>query len=185
MCSSHNLANITGNPVRTHSTERVRHPAIASRLIFSRGDLRMSTQRTNLLRQFTEEQHRLETAQNAVVTQQYADDSDMASCYETTQTNILFMRYAQRRLQSLAQKLRSVEDQSHLLCLDCEEEISPKRRAAVPGTMRCATCQEEWEETPRYSCVQEDVAEFPPMMQSGQYEYGATPRLLETHVEAI
>jgi phage/conjugal plasmid C-4 type zinc finger TraR family protein len=30
-------------------------------------------------------------------------------------------------------------------CLDCGEEIPEARRAAVPGCLRCITCQTIWE----------------------------------------
>lgn len=30
-------------------------------------------------------------------------------------------------------------------CLECGEDIEPKRRAALPSAIRCIGCQDEWE----------------------------------------
>jgi DnaK suppressor protein len=38
--------------------------------------------------------------------------------------------------------LRRIEDGSFGVCLHCEEDISPKRMAAVPWTTFCIQCQE-------------------------------------------
>lgn len=38
--------------------------------------------------------------------------------------------------------LRRIDEGVFGLCLDCEEEISPKRLAAVPWASRCIACQE-------------------------------------------
>jgi DnaK suppressor protein len=39
--------------------------------------------------------------------------------------------------------LRRIEEGSFGICLHCEEEISPKRVAAVPWTSLCIQCQEQ------------------------------------------
>lgn len=46
-------------------------------------------------------------------------------------------------LRQVRQALRRVEDGSFGICLHCEEEISPKRIAAVPWTPYCIQCQEQ------------------------------------------
>jgi DnaK suppressor protein len=38
--------------------------------------------------------------------------------------------------------LRRIDEGVFGMCLDCEEEISPKRLAAVPWASRCIACQE-------------------------------------------
>lgn len=46
-------------------------------------------------------------------------------------------------LRSVRSALRRIEDGSFGTCLHCEEEISPKRVAAVPWTALCIQCQEQ------------------------------------------
>src|SRR5947199_10656967 len=45
-------------------------------------------------------------------------------------------------LRNVRSALRRIEDESFGVCLHCEEEISPKRLAAVPWTAFCIQCQE-------------------------------------------
>src|SRR5579872_1327620 len=46
-------------------------------------------------------------------------------------------------LRNVRSALRRIEDGSFGTCLHCEEEISPKRIAAVPWAPYCIQCQEE------------------------------------------
>ena len=45
-------------------------------------------------------------------------------------------------LRNVRAALRRIEDGSYGVCLHCEEDISPKRLAAVPWTAFCIQCQE-------------------------------------------
>lgn len=45
-------------------------------------------------------------------------------------------------LRNVRAALRRIEDGSFGVCLHCEEDISPKRLAAVPWTAFCIHCQE-------------------------------------------
>lgn len=45
-------------------------------------------------------------------------------------------------LRNVRAALRRIEEDSYGLCLHCEEDISPKRLAAVPWTSFCIRCQE-------------------------------------------
>src|SRR6266478_6256734 len=45
-------------------------------------------------------------------------------------------------LRNVRAALRRIEDDSFGVCVHCEEEISPKRVAAVPWTPYCIQCQE-------------------------------------------
>lgn len=47
-----------------------------------------------------------------------------------------------RLLRSVRRALRDIEEGSFGVCLHCEEDISPKRLAAVPWTPFCIQCQE-------------------------------------------
>src|SRR6476469_10819018 len=46
-------------------------------------------------------------------------------------------------LRSVRSALRRIEEGSFGICLHCEEEISPKRVAAVPWAPFCIQCQEQ------------------------------------------
>ena len=43
------------------------------------------------------------------------------------------------------QRGREPDDNPGIECIDCDEEISAKRRQAKPGCRRCITCQERFE----------------------------------------
>ena len=123
----------------------------------------MNARRTHLLRQsINEEQRRLEDAKKAVVMQQCVDDCDTASCHESVYANILLMRRSRDRLHDLTQRMAAIENQPHAWCLSCGEELSSRRLAAVLGAVRCAACQEEWEEETLYSPPREDAYAFRP-----------------------
>ena len=123
----------------------------------------MNARRTHLLRQsINEEQRRLEEARKAVVIQQCADDCDTASCYASVYTNILLMQRSRDRLHGLAQSMAVIENRTHTRCLDCGEKISSRRLTAVIDAVRCAACQEEWEEDMMHLTPQEDAYAFIP-----------------------
>src|SRR3954452_3097716 len=46
-------------------------------------------------------------------------------------------------LRNVRSALRRIDDESFGVCLHCEEEISPKRLAAVPWAPFCIQCQEQ------------------------------------------
>lgn len=48
-------------------------------------------------------------------------------------------------LRNVRSALRRIEDGSFGTCLHCEEEISPKRLAAVPWAPFCIQCQEQYD----------------------------------------
>jgi DnaK suppressor protein len=52
-------------------------------------------------------------------------------------------------LRNVRAALRSIEEGSFGLCLDCEEDISLKRLAAVPWTSFCIRCQEVADQSQR------------------------------------
>ncbi|KAB2901269.1 MAG: TraR/DksA family transcriptional regulator [Dokdonella sp.] len=48
-------------------------------------------------------------------------------------------------LDALRRRLQAMRDAGTARCVDCDEEIDPRRRAAVPHARRCAPCQHRWE----------------------------------------
>ena len=66
--------------------------------------------------------------------------------FNTQQSVELAIRNLDREsqlLRSVRSALRRIEEGSFGICLHCEEEISPKRVAAVPWTALCIQCQEQ------------------------------------------
>ena len=49
------------------------------------------------------------------------------------------------RARSRLRQNASAESRTH--CVDCEREIPPPRRAALPGVQRCVACQETQDQT--------------------------------------
>jgi len=57
-------------------------------------------------------------------------------------------------LRSVAAAMRRIDAGTFGVCIECEEEINPRRLAAVPWTPLCITCQEAADRE------QSDVLEF-------------------------
>jgi phage/conjugal plasmid C-4 type zinc finger TraR family protein len=64
------------------------------------------------------------------------DEIDQAQAYSDD-----FQAFALRQ----QQVAREPANSTGLWCLDCEEVIPEKRRAAVPGCRRCIDCQQTFE----------------------------------------
>jgi DnaK suppressor protein len=99
-----------------------------------------------MARQILESQLR-EAASNrglsdSILIQQFADPVDMAQ--EAVERD-LAVQILDRET-ALVRRLRSaidrIQDGSHGICLECEEEISPKRLKAIPWAELCIDCQE-------------------------------------------
>lgn len=113
----------------------------------------MNRQRSRLVRQsMAEEQRRLEEARQLFLISSCADENEAASFYETTGNTLIFMQRAQERLRYLERSAAAIENRPHNLCADCGEEIPPARLAARPDALRCAPCQEDWEEEQQCLC---------------------------------
>jgi DnaK suppressor protein len=74
--------------------------------------------------------------------QQFADPVDMAQEAADRDVAVQILD----RETALARRLRSaidrIQDGTHGICLECEEEISPKRLKAIPWAELCIDCQE-------------------------------------------
>jgi DnaK suppressor protein len=64
---------------------------------------------------------------------QYATERELAICNLDRDSNLL---------RNVRAALARIEESSFGVCLCCEEEINPKRLAAVPWTAFCIVCQE-------------------------------------------
>ena len=75
----------------------------------------------------------IKTSPDALDEVQHATDREMAIGNLVRDSNLL---------RNVRRALRDIEDGSFGMCLHCEEDISPKRLAAVPWTPFCIQCQE-------------------------------------------
>jgi DnaK suppressor protein len=75
----------------------------------------------------------IEKSADALDEVQYASEREMAIRNLDRESNLLRNVHA---------ALRRIDDGTFGVCLHCEEDISPKRLAAVPWTAFCIQCQE-------------------------------------------
>ena len=87
--------------------------------------------------------HNSASKRDDIVIQQAADSFDEVQLNAERNLTIALLNHDAALLQNLKLALRRIEDGSFGVCLQCEEEISPKRLKAVPWAMFCLGCQEE------------------------------------------
>jgi DnaK suppressor protein len=75
----------------------------------------------------------IKTSPDALDEVQHATEREMAIGNLVRDSNLL---------RNVRRALRDIEEGSFGVCLHCEEDISPKRLAAVPWTSFCIQCQE-------------------------------------------
>src|SRR4051794_23760483 len=76
----------------------------------------------------------IEKSADALDEVQHAAERDLAIRNLDRESNLL---------QNVRSALRRIEERSFGICIHCEEEISPKRLAAVPWAPFCIRCQEQ------------------------------------------
>jgi DnaK suppressor protein len=76
----------------------------------------------------------IEKSADALDEVQHAAERDLAIRNLDRESNLL---------RNVRSALRRIEERSFGICVHCEEEISPKRLAAVPWTPFCIRCQEQ------------------------------------------
>ncbi len=65
-----------------------------------------------------------------------------------------------QRLRQVQQALRRIKEGTYGVCLHCEEDISPKRLAAVPWTQYCIRCQQVADQSREEGDSAENMDEF-------------------------
>jgi len=75
----------------------------------------------------------IEKSADAIDEVQYASERDLAICNLDRESKLLF---------DVRSALRRTKEGTLGICLNCDEEISAKRLAAVPWAPYCITCQE-------------------------------------------
>lgn len=93
------------------------------------------------------EQKNVELAQllrkrDGIVIETSPDPMDEIQCASERDLAIRNVDYDSNTLRQVKAALGRVHDGSFGTCIDCEEEISPKRLAAVPWAARCIQCQD-------------------------------------------
>lgn len=80
---------------------------------------------------------------DGIVIEKSADELDEVQHAAERELAIRNLDRESKLLRDVRSALRRIEDGSFGICLRCEEEISPKRLAAVPWASFCIACQEQ------------------------------------------
>jgi DnaK suppressor protein len=90
-----------------------------------------------------EELERVVRNRDAITIEKSADALDEVQHAAERELAIRNLDRESNLLRNVRSALRRIDDGSFGVCLHCEEEISPKRIAAVPWTALCIQCQEQ------------------------------------------
>jgi len=90
-----------------------------------------------------EELERVVRNRDAITIENSADALDEVQHAAERELAIRNLDRESNLLRNVRSALRRIDDGSFGVCLHCEEEISPKRIAAVPWTALCIQCQEQ------------------------------------------
>jgi DnaK suppressor protein len=90
-----------------------------------------------------DELERLVRNRDAITIEKSADALDEVQHASERELAIRNLDRESNLLRNVRSALRRIEDGSFGTCLHCEEEISPKRIAAVPWAPFCIQCQEQ------------------------------------------
>src|SRR6476661_3864523 len=90
-----------------------------------------------------EELERIVRNRDAITIEKSADALDEVQHAAERELAIRNLDRESQLLRNVRTALRRINDGSFGICLHCEEEISPKRLAAVPWTSLCIQCQEQ------------------------------------------
>ncbi|HMF78972.1 MAG TPA: TraR/DksA C4-type zinc finger protein [Bryobacteraceae bacterium] len=90
-----------------------------------------------------EELERIVRNRDAITIEKSADALDEVQHASERELAIRNLDRESNLLRNVRAALRRIEDGSFGTCLHCEEEISPKRVAAVPWAAFCIQCQEQ------------------------------------------
>jgi DnaK suppressor protein len=90
-----------------------------------------------------DELERIVRNRDAIAIEKSADALDEVQHASERELAIRNLDRESNLLRNVRSALRRIEDGSFATCLHCEEEISPKRLAAVPWAPYCIQCQEQ------------------------------------------
>ena len=101
------------------------------------------TKFTKILENKQDELERIVRNRDAITIEKSADALDEVQHAAERELAIRNLDRESNLLRNVRLALRRIEDGSYGTCLHCEEEISPKRLAAVPWAPLCIQCQEQ------------------------------------------
>ena len=90
-----------------------------------------------------DELERIVRNRDAITIEKSADALDEVQHASERELAIRNLDRESNLLRNVRLALRRINDESFGICLHCEEEISPKRLAAVPWAPFCIQCQEQ------------------------------------------
>jgi DnaK suppressor protein len=90
-----------------------------------------------------EELERIVRNRDAIAIEKSADALDEVQHASERELAIRNLDRESHLLRNVRSALRRIDDGSFGTCMHCEEEISPKRLAAVPWAQFCIQCQEQ------------------------------------------
>jgi DnaK suppressor protein len=90
-----------------------------------------------------EELERIVRNRDAIAIEKSADALDEVQHASERELAIRNLDRESHLLRNVRSALRRIEDGSFGTCMHCEDEISPKRLAAVPWAQFCIQCQEQ------------------------------------------
>jgi len=90
-----------------------------------------------------EDLERIVRKRDAITIEKSADALDEVQHASERELAIRNLDRESQLLRAVRSALRRIDEGSFGICLHCEEEISPKRLAAVPWTSLCIQCQEQ------------------------------------------
>lgn len=90
-----------------------------------------------------EELEQIVRKRDAITIEKSADALDEVQHAAERELAIRNLDRESHMLRNVRGALRRIDEGSFGICLHCEEEISPKRLAAVPWTALCIQCQEQ------------------------------------------
>jgi DnaK suppressor protein len=96
-----------------------------------------------ILEQKQDELEQIVRNRDAIAIEQAADALDQVQHASERELAIRNLDRESNLLRNVRSALRRIEEGSFGTCLHCDEEISPKRLAAVPWAPYCIQCQEE------------------------------------------
>ncbi len=96
-----------------------------------------------ILEERQDELERIVRNRDAITIEKSADALDEVQHAAERELAIRNLDRESNLLRNVRSALRRIEDGSFGICMHCEEEISPKRLAAVPWAPFCIQCQEQ------------------------------------------
>ena len=98
---------------------------------------------TKLLQQKQDELERIVRNRDAITIEKSADALDEVQHASERELAIRNLDRESNLLRNVRSALRRINEGTFGVCLHCEEDISPKRLAAVPWAPFCIQCQEQ------------------------------------------